>query len=197
MRPYNKVIFKLDKGNQFKGHQGMLSVSDMGTGNGQIIGIVNKYFSGLVMTNVNPKRNNCSRTVTAYQAVPKWLEKKRDELLSLTNLGNKTYYWEFKEGNMTYCVEPYQISVTYTEELEGCKITGHKENIDELNNLNKLLSKYKAYVKKTETKELIPYLTLQEGYTNWGEDVANNVIDDVQTIPSYKKLLNKIRGWFK
>tara|TARA_Y100001963_G_C6701442_1_gene409697 strand:+ start:558 stop:1124 length:567 start_codon:yes stop_codon:yes gene_type:complete len=172
------ILLRLDRGQSFKGHTAELALDTL---NNKTLRLHNNYFSGSVTFYYDIKKNMTFKTIYTTLDMPKWWMNTYDRVIKLS--GGKPYHkqWFTQEDDIMIDVNKGYVCAQIKSKTKGFNFQGHRKNIDDIKQLNKMLSKYRKHVKSSTDEELVKYVR-----EHIHENPITNDINDVQTIPYYK-----------
>jgi hypothetical protein len=157
---FNQQLLKIDYGKSFKGHEAQLSIDSYNEDDTPKLYLGNKYLAGYVSYSFCNKNQNTIRRVIHTYYLPKWLIQKRlDILTQLQYVKNgRSSYNESILFNVTDKIKinlhGYEVTVEETVTEPGLKMYGHRKNIHYLNELKRLGSYFRKWMKRIDTSTM-------------------------------------------
>ena len=157
---YNTTLLKIDRGKSFKGHEAQLSIDSFNNEDTPRLYLGNKYLAGYVSYSFCNKNQNTIRRVHHAYQLPKWLTQKRLDILSRLNYvkHGKSSYLDAVTFNVTDKIKinlwAYEVSIEETVVEPGLKMYGHRKNIQYLNDIKRLGSYFRRWMKEIDTTKM-------------------------------------------
>ena len=149
----NEKLLQIERGKSFKGHEATLTIDNLNEDETPKLYLSNKYLAGYVSYSFCNKNQNTIRRVIHTYYLPKWLTQKRlDILTQLQYVKNgRSSYHEPILFNVTDKIKinlhDYEVIVEETVVELGLKMYGHRHNIYYLNELKRLGSYFRKWMK--------------------------------------------------
>tara|TARA_R110002020_G_scaffold36503_5_gene109785 strand:+ start:2470 stop:3087 length:618 start_codon:yes stop_codon:yes gene_type:complete len=123
----------------------------------------NRYYGGAVNETYSIDNNKTSINYHIYGPSPKWLVKKQIDIIDHAREGNVFIGQQLKMADPSIIIGDnpkimlYSNSYTieYKQEIDGVHFSGHRENIDELRELNFFHSEVRDKIKHTEIENIV------------------------------------------
>tara|TARA_R100000656_G_scaffold118803_1_gene92538 strand:- start:438 stop:1034 length:597 start_codon:yes stop_codon:yes gene_type:complete len=157
---YNEGLLKIDRGRSFKGHEAQLSIDSYNDEDTPRLYLGNKYFAGYVSYSFCNKNQNTVRTVSHDYLLPKWLQQTRLDILARLNYvknGRSSYHDDILfnvTNNIEIRLSPYGIVIQEKVIEPGLRMYGHRKNIEYLNELKRLGSYFRKWMKEIDTSTM-------------------------------------------
>lgn len=153
---FNQQLLKIDNSRLFKGHAAHLSIGSINEDSTPKLYLYNKYLAGSVSYTFCNKNQTTEKIVHHSYELPKWLIQKRlDILTQLQYVKNgRSSYHEPILFNVTDKIEiklhNYEVTVEEIVTKPGLKMYGHRHNIHYLNDIKRLGSYFRRWIKEID-----------------------------------------------
>jgi hypothetical protein len=157
---YNESLLKIDRGGSFKGHEAQLFIDSYNDEDTPRLYLGNKYFNGFVSYSFCNKNQNTIRKVYHNYYLPKWLMKKRLDVLTKLQYvknGRSSYHESILfnvSNNIKIKLNDYEVLIEETVTEPGLRMYGHRKNIEYLNELKRLGSYFRRWIKETDPTKM-------------------------------------------
>ena len=157
---YNEGLLKIDRGNSFKGHEAQLSIDSYNDEDTPKLYLGNKYLNGFVSYSFCNKNQKTVRRVTHAYYLPKWLIKKRLDILTQLQYvknGRSSYHEEILfnvTDKIKISLHNYEVAVEEIVAEPGLRMYGHRKNIEYLNEMKRLGSYFRRWIKEIDPTKM-------------------------------------------
>jgi hypothetical protein len=157
---FNQQLLKIDRGSSFKGHEAHLSIDSINEDDTPKLYLCNKYLAGFVSYTFCNKNQTTEKIVHHSYELPKWLIQKRLDILTQLQYvknGRSSYHEEILftvTDKIKIKLHNYEVTVQETVTKPGLKMYGHRHNIYYLNDIKRLGSYFRRWMKEIDPTKM-------------------------------------------
>tara|TARA_Y100001973_G_C5189264_1_gene329841 strand:- start:880 stop:1506 length:627 start_codon:yes stop_codon:yes gene_type:complete len=158
---FNKRLLELQPGKSFKGHAATVCISNTDIHKGVDVTIHQRYFNTNTTQSYYPQDNLTERSFSTFSRNTQWMNKIYNLLLNETikmynicQYQKGCYYkWKFDKYEIDF--DEYGIYMSNKCTVKGLGLLNHKENINEIKEMNNILSRFKSYLKNVNLLDIL------------------------------------------